>query len=422
MTVIDLGVLRDDPAPDPPTRPPRAVGRRYRCLAVLLAALVTLAGAAPAPRRIAATVPGGPGAEAYVVDDRVYVIKPPDRGVGRQLVAYRATAGRPQTLWRVPLPGDSDVVMAEAVDGRLLLFGRAASDTGLEAMGLDAATGRLGWRHPGVPFLAGDAVLLNTSDGAGAAETSRVDARTGRTLWSLPRASAELSLSHGSAGGERLVLVHDSGTVEVFDAASGARLVARDLRSGEPPGRRQTMAAGDLLLVTRGPGDPVTGYDLDRLEPRWTVSLPPIEYAEPCGRSLCAYHQANGLLVLDPATGATRWSDPRWWATLAAADGRLLVAGPVASTTAALTVVEEATGRLVADLGMWQVVPGDDEAGPLIGVRLAGGRLIIAELDLAAGHARVRAALPGARGDCRLSGALLVCRRFDGRFALWWNR
>ncbi|MEU2611727.1 PQQ-binding-like beta-propeller repeat protein [Micromonospora sp. NPDC007271] len=425
MAIIDLGVLRDEPAPDPPARPPRAVGRPYRCLVVLLAALVTLAGAAPAPRRIAATVPGGPVAKVFVAGDQVYVAEPPDpeRGVGRRLVAYRVTAGRARTLWRIPLPGDGDVDMAWAVQGRLLLIGRTARDVGWETTAVDAATGRLGWRHPGVAFPVGDLLLLHTGNDAGTTETRRLDVPTGRTLWSIPTTSAELNVSRGPAGMERLVLVRDSGTVEVFDAAAGTRLVARDLRSGAPPARRWAVAAADLLLVI-GHGDTVTGYDLDRLDPRWTVALPLAEYVEPCGRSLCAYRQ-DGVAVLDPATGATRWSDPRWSAVLAAADGRLLVAGRV-PTASALAVVEEATGRLVADLGEWQVISRDDWAGrdgPVFGVRLGGdGRLIIAELDPVAGHARIRDALSGAVGDCRLGEALLVCHRIDGRLVLWWNR
>ncbi|MFU8871391.1 PQQ-binding-like beta-propeller repeat protein [Micromonospora sp. SL4-19] len=425
MAVIDLGELRADDPPDPPARPPRAAGRPFRSVVVLLAALVTLAGAAPAPRRVAATVPGGPGAAVFVVADRVYVVEPPDpeRGVGRQLVAYRATAGRPQTVWRVPLPGDGDAAMASGVDSWLLLACRAVTNNaGWETLALDAATGRLGWRRPGVAFRAGDAVLLHTSEGEGADETRRLEVGTGRTLWSLPTPSNELSLSYGPSGIERLVLMHDSDTAEVFDATSGVRLVARDLGSGAPPGRRFVMTAVGLLLVIQDVSGTVTGYDLDTLDRRWSVSLPRVSYVDRCGRSLCAYRQDGGVGVLDPATGATRWTDRRWLAAPAAADGRLLVEQPTA-TTSTLAVVEEATGRLVADLGKWQVVPGADRDDPVIGVRLGGdGRLIIAELDPVAGHARIRDALRGAVGDCSFGGALLVCRRIDGRFALWWNR
>ncbi|MEU8261211.1 PQQ-binding-like beta-propeller repeat protein [Micromonospora sp. NPDC048999] len=419
MAVIDLGELRDDVAPDPPARPPRAVGRPYRCLVVLLVAVVTLAGAAPAPRRVVATVPGGPTATAFVLDDRVYVMEPPDpgRGTGRQLVAYRATAGRARTLWRVPLPGDRVVLTGWAVDGWLLLANRAADDTGFETLALDAATGRLGWRHPGVPLRAGDAVLLNASDGSGANEISRVDPRTGRTVWSVSAPSVQLWLRPGPVGAERLVLRHDSGRVEVLETTSGARLAARDRPAGSG-----IVATTSRMLVASNVDGTVTGYDLDRLEPRWTVSLPGVDFADSCGRSLCAFRQSGGVLVLDPATGALRWTDPRWSSWLTAVDGLLLVVRP-ALTSSALAVVEEDTGRLVADLGEWELVPWEDGDALITGVRLgADGRLVIAELDLAAGRARILDALPDAIGDCRSGGALLVCHRIDGRFVLWWNR
>ncbi|MFJ8577739.1 PQQ-binding-like beta-propeller repeat protein [Micromonospora sp. NPDC093277] len=421
MAIIDLGELRDDA---PPARPPRAVGRSYRCLAVLLAALVTLAGAAPAPRRIATTVPGGPGAAAFVVDDRVYVVEPtdPDGGTGRRLVAYRVSDGRPRKLWRTPLPGGGVVDVAWAVDGRLLLLGRTTNDAAWETMALDIGTGRLGWRQPGVAVPAGDLVLLRDRDGD-EAETRRIDVRTGGTLWSVPTTSAELNLSQGPAGVDRMVLVHQSGTTEVFDAASGTRLVARDLRTGEPPLSRRTVVADGMVLVIGTAGGTVTGYDLDRLDVRWSVRLSQVDFADSCGRSLCVYRQAGGLLVLDPATGAIRWTDRRWAGAVGAADGRLLVGESTpTSSSYGLAVVEEATGRLVAEFGEWQIVPRVDQDGPMVAVRPGGdGRLLIAELDPAAGQARIRDALPAA-GDCRAGAALLVCHRIDGSFILWRNR
>lgn len=424
MAVIDLGELRDEAPPDPPTRPPRAVSRPYRFVVVLLAALATLAGAAPAPRRIAATVPGGPAAAAFVVDDRVYVVEAvdPERGTGRRLVAYRLAADRPRTVWRTSLPGTGVVDLAWAVHGMLLLIGRTANDAGWEAMALDAATGRLGWRHPGVAFPTGDIVLLRASDDDGAQEIRRLDVRTGRTLWSMSTNSAEPHNVWGPAGVERVVLVHDSGTTEVLDAASGARLIVRDLRTGEPPRRQRTVVAAGLLLVLDDAGGTVTSYDLDRLEQRWSVSLPQADYASGCGRSLCAYRYPSGMWVLDPATGATRWTDPRWMASAeAVADGLLLVAEQTL-TSPVLAVLEENTGRLVAELGKWQVVPRVDGDGPLTGVRLGrNGRLLVAELDPAARQARIRDALPGAVGDCRAGATLLVCHRIDGSFVLLRN-
>ncbi|MGR6318059.1 PQQ-binding-like beta-propeller repeat protein [Micromonospora soli] len=421
MTVIDLGELRDDTAPEPPVPRRPATGRPYRSLVVLLLVLVTLAGAAPTPGRVVATVPGGPAAAAFVAGDRVYVVQAPDpqRGVGRQLVAYRVDPGPPRPIWRTLLPGDGVATTVWEQDGTVLLVGRTANDAGWETVAFDAGTGRVGWRQSGVAFPAGDGVVLQQFAAAGREPIQRVEVRTGRTRWSMPVARDELELSFGPAGVDRLVALPASGAAEVFDARTGVRLVARDLRPGELPARPRTLLAAGLLLLIRDAGGTVTGYDLDTLDPRWTVSIPLVGYAEPCGRLLCASRQTGGMWALDPASGAIRWTDDRWASALAAGGGRLLVAAGTPAGTE-LAVVEEASGRLVADLGDWELVPQGETDGRVIGIRRGGdGRLLVAELDPAAGRARVRDSLSGAVGDCRIGAAVLLCRRSDGSFGVW---
>jgi outer membrane protein assembly factor BamB len=418
VTIIDLGELRGDVTPDPPARRPRPAGRPLRSLLVLAVALLTLAGAAPASERVAVTVPAGPAAAAFVTGDRVYVVHPPDqrRGEAGRFVAYRVDgAGRARVRWRTPLPIDGVARAVWERDGVVLLVARTADDSGWETVALDAGSGRVGWRQSGMAVPVGDGVLFQATGENGEAPTRGVDPSTGRTLWTVAGAPDLLQLSLGPAGVGRLVRMSPSGAVEVYDAASGVRLAARPLRLDPlPDGPGITLAAG-LLLVTRADGDTVTGYDLDTLDPRWTASLPLLGYAESCGHLLCLMRQNGGMRVLDPATGVTRWTDDRWAAALGAAGGRLLVARETAAGSR-LAVVEEATGRLVGDLGGWALVPQVEDDGPLIGVRPGpDGRLLLAaELDLAAARARVRDAIPGATGDCRASTALLVCRRADG--------
>ncbi|MEU9823576.1 outer membrane protein assembly factor BamB family protein [Micromonospora chersina] len=425
MTVIDLGELRGQAPPGPSRRRPRAAGRPFRSVVVLLVAMVTLAGAAPPERPAARTVAGGPAAAAFVSGDRVYVVEPadPQGGASRRLVAYRAGSGPPRTLWRTPLPGAGATTAVWEQDGTVLLVGRTDDDSVYETVGLDARTGRVSWVQPGVGFPAGEALLMQVPEVTGRQPIRRVAVSDGRTLWSAPGTPDDVELSFGPSGVDRLVYLPASGETAVYDAVSGARLVARDLRPGDLPTRQRTLLAAGMLLVIGDAGSTVTGYDLDTLQRRWTAALPLVGYAERCGSLLCASRQTGGMWALDPATGAVRWTDDRWAGALSAARGRLLVAAGIAPDTGAgtgLAVVEEATGRLVTDLGVWEVVQQDEYDGRLFGVRrIRNSRLLLVELDPAAGRPEARQVLVGAVGDCRMGAKLVVCRHTDGGFGLW---
>ncbi|MET7967417.1 PQQ-binding-like beta-propeller repeat protein [Micromonospora sp. NPDC005305] len=424
MTVIDLGELRDDTAPGPAARRPRAVGRPFRSVVVLLVALVTLGAAAPPSRPAARTLAGGPGATAFVSGDRVYVVQPPDpqRGVGRQLVAYHVGLGPLRTIWRTLVPGEGAGSTVWEQDGTVLLVGRAANDSGWETIGFDARTGRVSWLQPGVAFPAGGALLMQVPEVTGRQPFRRVAVSDGRTLWSAPGTPDNLELSFGPSGEvDRLVHLPADGETAVYDPASGARLAARDLATGDRPTRERTLLAAGLLLVIGVDGGSVTAYDLDTLQQRWTAVLPLLGYAERCGRLLCATRLTGGMWALDPATGAVRWTGDRWTGTFGAAGGRLLVAaGDATATGIPLAVVDEATGRLVADLGVWEVVPQDEFDGRLFGIRrIRNSRQLLVELDPAGGRPVARDVLVGAIGDCRMGAKLVVCRHTNGGFALW---
>ncbi|MGC1212706.1 MAG: hypothetical protein WA890_15725 [Micromonospora sp.] len=423
MAVIDLGELRDDPEPEPAPRRPRPSAGPYRSLAVLVATLLTISGGGPAPERSSAAVPARPGAEAFLTGDRLYVVQPPDSGrdEGRQLVAYQVPkAGPPPELWRTSLPRDGGVVGLLERAGTVLLTGPVGGDSGpYRTSAVDARTGRPGWQQAGVAVAVGDVVLMESLGREGVTAIRRVDPPTGRTLWSVPTPREGLSLDVGPDGIGRIVVTSASGDVEVRDVASGARLVARNIRPGELPTWQQTQVVGDLLLVIRIGDGTVTGYGLDRLDRRWTARLPLVGYVDRCGVLLCLYRQTGGMWALDPATGVVRWTDARWQAVLRAVGGRFLVSWADA-VGARYAVVDGATGRLLADLGAWELAGGDDPADPLIGIRRrADGRLLVAELDVSTGRAQMRDALPDVLGNCRSGGRMLICRRVGGDIGLW---
>ncbi|MEW2440412.1 hypothetical protein [Micromonospora marina] len=158
MTVIDLGELRDGVPPGPAPRPPRAVGRPFRLLVVLLVALLTLATAAPPRGPVEWTLPGGLGSAVFVSGDVVYVVRP-DRGGagGRELVAYRGGRER----WRSPLPGAGTAVSVWGQDRRAIVAGRGGDDTDWQTVTYDAATGAYVWRRPGIAFAVGRVLLMH---------------------------------------------------------------------------------------------------------------------------------------------------------------------------------------------------------------------------------------------------------------------
>ncbi|MEK8107457.1 hypothetical protein NKG94_24145 [Micromonospora sp. M12] len=95
--------------------------------------------------------------------------------------------------------------------------------------------------------------------------------------------------------------------------------------------------------------------------------------------------------------------------------GRLLMArsGP------RYAVWDVATGQERTELGEWNLLPVQAADDPLVGLRQGDGRLVVAELDLVAGRARVIDVLPGIAGSCQASLPLLLCQRLDGTTALW---
>ncbi|MDG4802142.1 PQQ-binding-like beta-propeller repeat protein [Micromonospora sp. WMMD980] len=416
MTVIDLGELRDDaPASGAPGRPPRAAGRPFRCAVVLSVALVTLAAAVPPARPAPRRIPGGTGAAAFLSGDRVYVALRSTQRPGRDVVAYHEGRER----WRAGMPGTGDVVGLWQQGGRVLAVGTGEGE-GWETVAFDAGTGALRRRQSGLAFPAGDALLLRPVGGPGSQPVRRLAVADGRTLWTAPAPDGQdVQFSYGSSGVERILLVPNAGRTVVLDAVTGARLAVRNLHPEELPGPRTTQATGGLFLETvqtSDAGATVNAYELDTLRLRWTVEMPLVDHLEQCGGLLCAARQDGGIRALDPGAGALRWTAERWQSVLRADAGRLLV-GAGGTTGDHLAVLEEADGRLVADLGDWAVLPQSEMTGRIFLTRpLGGGRLLLAEPDLPGGPPVVRDVLTGT--DCTAGTTLLVCRARSGDFTL----
>ncbi|RLK22792.1 outer membrane protein assembly factor BamB [Micromonospora sp. M71_S20] len=426
MTVIDLGEVRDEPGSEEARRPrpPRAVGRPLRVALALALVVATVAGATPAPQRIAVVVPAGPGSEVFLHGDRLYVV---DRAEGEtagtaEVLAYALperslAAGRPSApLWRALVRTSGRISESRAWPGVVLFT--IADVQGTQSLVLDAATGRERWRQPGYPRWDRAGTLLMQSGGEDGGTVRLVDPASGRAIWSARTRPMPAMYDVRDGRIDRIVMGPARGQVEVRDARSGELLHAADLRLGELPGPQQTMVAHGLLLVHRPAAGVLTAYELDGLRRRWEISLPMVAHVEECGPMICANRQSSGFSALDPATGAVRWTGDRWAAVLRERAGRLL-AIETAPLGERYSVLDAATGRVTADLGVWTLLPWYDD-DRLLAVRVAkGGGLVVAELDVAAGLARVLDVLREAILDCRSSADALARRRLPGDLGVW---
>ncbi|MFF5179267.1 PQQ-binding-like beta-propeller repeat protein [Micromonospora sp. NPDC000316] len=422
--VIDLGELRHGPDTDPLPRPPLAKGRPLRSAVVLLLVLISLAAAGPPTRREAVTLPGRLGADALVAGDLFVLVEPLSGLTGqRRLTALHLPGGEP--AWQVPLPAEGRY-WGIAQQGELLLA--TGHELGPDRQGtltvaLDRATGAYHWQQPGSPSRLGDGnLLLHSVDDDQGGTLRAVDPCCGTVRWQVPVVpGGEFSFREGEHGVDRVVLSHANGPVEVLDAVSGAVLVRADLA---PPGggpNTGVQIVEDMLLTFGGSPTMITAYGLDGLEQRWRTPADEALYASDCGVVVCLQNRSGGLRVVDAATGRLLWGNDRWaWVWPYA--GRLVAttlssAGPGAEQ---IVVLEPQTGRVLAELGRWELAQFPF-GGPMIGVRPhPDGGLLVAELDIGGGTVRLLDVLRDAARECQaVDTGRLLCRRQDASFGLW---
>ncbi|MEV4655762.1 PQQ-binding-like beta-propeller repeat protein [Micromonospora sp. NPDC049301] len=421
--VIDLGELRHEPERSTLPRPPRANGRPLRCALVLLLALVTLASAALPTRRSVVTLPGRLGTEAQVAGDLFLVIDPPGPQGGQlRLTAFRLPDGEP--AWQVPLPAGGRFWGIYQHGGILLVTGHQATADGESALtvALDRATGAYRWQQPGnATGLADGNLLLQSGDGDEAGLLRAVDPCCGTVRWQLPITPGAVNSRDTGHGLDRLVFSHPNGSTEVRDATTGTVLARTDLHRVGRGASATVQVVDDLLLTVGGAPSTVTAYGLDRLDQRWRTSAGEALYALDCAPVICLQTWSGGVHVVDRATGQPLWHSDRWgWVWPYA--GRLVAtkvssAGPGAEE---LVVLDPPTGRVLAELGRWELAQFG-LGGPMIGLRRhPDGGLLVAELDVRAGTARMLDVLPEASGECHaVTAGQLLCRRTDASYGLW---
>jgi hypothetical protein len=304
----------------------------------------------------------------------------------------------------------------------VLLTGPSAGDGSPRTVMFDATTGGVRWQQPGYPAEASNGDLLLADPGEPGSSTIRaVEPTTGRSRWSVPMPPEGVSFRYRDYDKvDRIVSTPPSGQVEVWDATSGVKLRGVHVRPGELPSFQQAQVVDDLLLVTRENATTVTAYGLDGLDRRWEARLALVAYFTSCGDLLCGYGQTGGMWALDPATGRVRWRDLVHNMALAERGGRLLVAASGRQSGETFSVLDPGTGQVVADLGSWELARWTDLDDPVIGLRRGrDGRMLVAELDVAAARVKQLDLLPDVSGDCQVDGRTLLCRRIDATFGLW---
>ncbi|AEB43647.1 PQQ-binding-like beta-propeller repeat protein [Micromonospora maris] len=425
MTVIDLGD-RTEPT-EPRRRRRRPPPSRSFLVPVALVVLLVLTGAAPPAPRLQAILPSSLSAQVFLTGGGQIVAVKPVTGVAdgsQELLAYRQperATGAPQqltALWRTPV-GSAQPMVVERVDDSALVFSLTGTDAGVQTMLLDSRTGQLRWRQNGVAvFVASHLILLQTYERQDLDRVAAVDVASGRELWSVSSKAFWPSYHRDPAGIDVVVVTTVDGDVEVLDARSGTRRGRLPADVDDPGDQRYASVIGDLVVV-RSSGA-VAAYQLDGLARRWRTDVQSVERIYRCGALICAPSAGSGVHLLDPATGALRWTVGEGFDVLHAGDRRALVVDHRQRPPTVATI-EAGTGRprtvddswdLVQDFGVVASHPLGTRSIPDVGA-------VLARLDPADGQPRRIDLLPGAVGNCRHRDGLIVCRRRDGNFGLW---
>jgi len=396
LVLIDL----DAPAPVRPAPPAR--WQPLVVAALLLAVVAAVGGAAPPARPGAVTrvtdTAGLPTWASLLTEDALYTAHFVDE-TWSDIRAWPLRPGGPRWTARV---GGYDLRLSRT--GTTLV-----ADGGVEGglTVLDARTGRERWHveSGSVTALAGDRVAISApgvDDGPGELRAARL--ADGRTIWSRP---GYVDLLYASGDHRDLIELEPSGQGATVYAAADGRILVHRRDIGIDPGLwgvlqpepfTAVIVVGDRLIVY-GP-DTVSAFRVADLALLWRTPVSSPLGVTGCGGALCA-RSADELTVLDPATGAIRWSDARW---------RTLDAGGIAADEAGRSArVDPATGRVRSDLG-----PGAAVGGLML--RSGADRTWVTDLADGAVLGSVPPVWPA---TCSVAGAYLACPTPGRAMTVW---
>lgn len=172
---------------------------------------------------------------------------------------------------------DADAVMA-SIEG-VLITAQAASDGAIDLAAVDPATGSASWRHD-------DATAPTIVDGAlfdaGPNGVSRLDPRTGDTLWTAGGTDGFVPVA---ADGERVLLAEQSdgvprGSLRFVDLETGERgdehvaAVFPELARSVDPDAGARVRLGESMIYAVANGGGLLAFDTGETDPAWRMSAP----------------------------------------------------------------------------------------------------------------------------------------------------
>jgi outer membrane protein assembly factor BamB len=444
MTVIELGDVTSGSERPQPADVPRGYDRRLvrRAGAALVAGacLITLAASnPPEPSRALQTlwtIPFGSADRFAATPDGVYAARAPGELEARDVAtgATRWTFEMPDpTAWPTFVPAAGVLLVPYrriAKEVKAPYGGTYFDESYRNTIALDARTGAELWRRPGEIYLTtADSVLLADRDvDANEIRSLRLVRITdGGTVWERPGMHAERTTTGGAdpVRPDLLAVVAPGGAVEILRLGDGSRVSAG--RVAWDPGSPAEGTYTDVFLdgarlyvrVAGQNSSELTAYALDTFRRIWRIDGTDAVAAYPCGVLVCGIDQ-SGFTAYDPATGAVRWRSrdirnawPASSGQLVADSGRL-----VADSVDHWILIDEATGRLVTDLGGGTPVADLDGrvaylVRPTISPR---GRTVVSRIDAGTGTIGVRGAIDWVNdGACQATGNYLVCATVDGQ-------
>jgi outer membrane protein assembly factor BamB len=436
MTLIELGEVSSGaehgPGPWAGGFNRRLVRQAGLALVAVLCVLTVTGSARPEPRGLRTLWSiSEAGDDFSVVGDMAFVLSPQD---GRMLTAYDLTDG--SIRWERRVAAETSHMTAAEEAGVLLLPATFtdlstatdgteyfAGDVNLDVLAVDAHTGATLWQQRGdVYSTTADTVLLSRWDPITAriSNLKVVRLSDGVSLWSRDYTSVTHVVTTGVGDHpDKIITATVDGRVDVLRWADGTRLVGARLPwvpDPAPEGWYADMTTiGDTLYVaqTETMHTAVTAYALDALRPKWQVLGPPSGTASNCGSVLCVSDGVT-MTAYDAETGAQLWHTPGWTWASPLSPGRLLGEYRVAASRA---VLDERTGRLVADLGTG-FAQWDEVNQKLIVLRFTAspaGFSTVTEVDPDTGASSLLGKVDAAtEGRCWFRDDRLVCQHLTG--------
>ncbi|GAA3457243.1 hypothetical protein [Dactylosporangium matsuzakiense] len=329
--------------------------------------------------------------------------------------------------WTFTPDGLSTLAYASAAPGDVVVLWPDLCRSGVTGttVGVDRRSGRVVWQVPGVPVrtaaaVPGTVVMRSLwSDGCGALAAGAPIGGAlrwqdlgagGAVRWEVPvEAGTRVAVDSAESGAGWAALTDRDGAISIADFATGRRAAAGALRA--EPGEL-VAAAGDLLVIAgidgRADVSVLRAYRRGVWDlPIWQVSVPTGAASgrtdrftvRPCGPVLCVAGQRT--MVLDPATGAVRWTPGVRAELVAAPGGRLATAGSPSSA-----LLDPVTGHATAALPGWSPL-GADATRMLLGTGAGADATLLGWRD--GDRVAPIGTVEGRLIACALDGPRLAC-------------